>query len=141
MIAEDSKRLEVREIIRDTLAHHGHEGDELLEAPATHAAAAVGGPMTDIVARLRDQCCRLGHDDHGHTNCWLFGRAAAEIERLREENTEPSSAVDGVWVTYYSDRSAVVVFATELEALRHAVELSMQVEFRQFGVDLFRGER
>ena len=25
---------------------------------------------------------RLGHDDHGHTNCWLFGRAAAEIERL-----------------------------------------------------------
>lgn len=38
-------------------------------------------------------------------------------------------------------RSAVVVFATELEALRHAVELSMQVEFRQFGVDLFRGER
>lgn len=172
MTAEDSKRLEVREIIRDTLAHHGHEGDELLEAPATHAAAAVGGPMTDIVARLRDQCCRLGHDDHGHTNCWLFGRAAAEIERLREENTtlrerttpphpmtfipghvgdpafepgptdpEPSSAVDGVWVTYYSDRSAVVVFATELEALRHAVELSMQVEFRQFGVDLFRGER
>ena len=43
--------------------------------------------MTDIVERLRDQCCRLGHDDHGHTNCWLFGRAAAEIERLREENT------------------------------------------------------
>ena len=41
----------------------------------------------DIVARLRDQCCRLGHDDHGHTNCWLFGRAAAEIERLRAENT------------------------------------------------------
>ena len=32
MTAEDSKRLEVREIIRDTLAHHGHEGDELLEA-------------------------------------------------------------------------------------------------------------
>ena len=54
---------------------------------------------------------------------------------------EPSSAVDGVWVTYYSDRSAVVVFATELEALRHAVELSMQVEFRQFGVDLFRGQQ
>jgi hypothetical protein len=43
--------------------------------------------MTDIVERLRDQCCRLGHDDHGHTNCWLFGRAAAEIERLRAENT------------------------------------------------------
>ena len=21
--------------------------------------------MTDIVERLRDQCCRLGHDDHG----------------------------------------------------------------------------
>ena len=41
----------------------------------------------DIVERLRDQCCRLGHDDHGHTDCWLFGRAAAEIERLREETT------------------------------------------------------
>ena len=63
----------------------------------------------DIVARLRDQCCRLGHDDHGHTNCWLFGRAAAEIERLREENT----------------------------TLRERTTPS----HRQFGVDLFRGER
>lgn len=56
--------------------------------------------MTDIVERLRDQCCRLGHDDHGHTDCWLFGRAAAEIERLREENTtlrERTTPFEGVW--------------------------------------------
>ena len=51
----------------------------------------------DIVARLRDQCCRLGHDDHGHANCWLFGRAAAEIERLREETTTLR-----VWVTHHT---------------------------------------
>ena len=63
----------------------------------------------DIVARLRDQCCRLGHDDHGHTNCWLFGRAAAEIERLREENTGRRSVPETVWrdpppLTYWADR-------------------------------------
>ena len=40
--------------------------------------------------QLRGRCCPLGTDDHGHTDCWLFGLAAdriaeqaAEIDRLR----------------------------------------------------------
>lgn len=33
-----------------------------------------------------------------------------------------------IWMAYYSDRSAIVLFETEMEALRHAVEHSMQVK-------------
>lgn len=42
----------------------------------------------------------------------------------------------GVWVAYYSDQSAFVLFETEIEALRHAVEMSMQVKFMTFGTAL-----
>lgn len=40
---------------------------------------------------------------------------------------------DGVWLAYYSDSSAVVPFASELEALRHAISYSMSVRFVRFG--------
>lgn len=41
--------------------------------------------------------------------------------------------VDGVWVAYFTDRSAVVPFASELEALRFAVTRSMDVAFVPYG--------
>jgi hypothetical protein len=43
----------------------------------------------------------------------------------------------GAWVAYYSDRSGAYVFASEIEALRKAVESSMQVRFVKWGEDLF----
>lgn len=43
----------------------------------------------------------------------------------------------GAWVAYYSDRSAAAVFRTELEALRVAVERSMQVKFVTWGEDIW----
>lgn len=43
----------------------------------------------------------------------------------------------GVWLAYYSDRSGAAIFATEIEALRHAVEWSMAVRFVLFGQDVF----
>lgn len=43
------------------------------------------------------------------------------------------SLVIGVWIAYYSDRSAVAVFATEIDALRHAVERRMEVRFQEWG--------
>lgn len=36
--------------------------------------------------------------------------------------TEP----EGVWIAYYPDGSSVVPFATEIEALRYAVEHKME---------------
>lgn len=45
-------------------------------------------------------------------------------------------AADGCWAAYYSDRSGVAIFATEIEALRYAVTNSMQVCFWEFGQDL-----
>jgi hypothetical protein len=42
----------------------------------------------------------------------------------------------GAWVAYYSDYSGISIFASELEALRHAVGKSMTVEFVPWGEDL-----
>jgi len=39
----------------------------------------------------------------------------------------------GVWAVYYADRSAVWVFAREIEALRCAVDKSAQVAWWPFG--------
>jgi hypothetical protein len=39
----------------------------------------------------------------------------------------------GVWVAYYPDLSAVVLFADELECLRHAVENHMEAKFMDYG--------
>jgi hypothetical protein len=43
---------------------------------------------------------------------------------------------DGVWATYYADRSAFLVFGDELAALRHAVAHHMEVTWLPFGIDL-----
>ena len=45
---------------------------------------------------------------------------------------------DGVWVARYGDRSATFVFACEVDALRHAVGMSMDVEFIPWGEDAAR---
>lgn len=41
----------------------------------------------------------------------------------------------GAWLAYYADQSGMAIFASEVEALRYAVEHSMQVTFWQFGTD------
>lgn len=47
----------------------------------------------------------------------------------------------GIWVAYYSDRSGIVAFPTEIEALRYAVKHSCEAGFRSYGVDLFVEEK
>jgi len=42
----------------------------------------------------------------------------------------------GVWVAYYSDRSELAIYATEIDALRRAVDSSMAVAFWEFATDL-----
>lgn len=39
--------------------------------------------MDDLTDQLRTRCCDLGTDDHGHTDCWLYGLAITEIDQLR----------------------------------------------------------
>lgn len=42
---------------------------------------------------------------------------------------------DGVWVAYYYDGSAVVMFANEIDCLRWAVNKQMAVKFIPFDAD------
>jgi hypothetical protein len=44
--------------------------------------------------------------------------------------TDPA---DGAWIAYYLDGSGFVVFATEIEALRHALGTDMDVKFARYG--------
>ena len=47
----------------------------------------------------------------------------------------------GCWVVYYSDRSGIAMFPTEIEALRVAVDRKMECKFVEWGVDPFDGNR
>ena len=54
------------------------------------------------------------------------------MDEPEEDETRPMTEW-GAWVAYYSDMSDVVVFATELEALRYAVAHSMEVVWVRSG--------
>jgi hypothetical protein len=47
----------------------------------------------------------------------------------------------GVWVAYYTDWSGFRVFASEIDALRHAVVNGMSVLFTEWGKDPREVER
>lgn len=59
--------------------------------------------------------------------------ANEQAERLMELFKLPAERLGGCWIAYYSDWSGIAVFGTEIEALRHAVEHSMIVQFFQWG--------
>ena len=42
----------------------------------------------------------------------------------------------GFWLAYWPDLSGLVAFSEEIDALRHAVENSMDVRWIQFDVDI-----
>jgi hypothetical protein len=53
-----------------------------------------------------------------------------------------SETTEGAWVAYNHDGSGVAIFATELDALRHANKYGgMPVIFVHFGEDLHDAER
>ena len=53
------------------------------------------------------------------------------------KNEQPN-VMAGIWLVYYADRSAAVVFDNELEALRYAVENEMKVYYKKYGEQLFK---
>ena len=57
-----------------------------------------------------------------------------EAATMSAESTVPDRS--GVWVAYFHDRSAVVMFGTEIDALRYALDQHMNVKFMQFGETL-----
>lgn len=50
--------------------------------------------------------------------------------------SDETATPGGVWVAYYSDWSGAAIFASEIEALRHAVNMSMSVKFVEWGSDI-----
>lgn len=70
---------------------------------------------------------------------------SARHQRWKAEREEPQdgphphdggTGPEGVWVGHYSDGSAVVPFATEVECLRWAVENCASVAFVPYGVSV-----
>lgn len=63
----------------------------------------------------------------------------AEEERKEQDPSfqaaqpEPVSVLDGLWMAYYEDFSDVLIFGSELEALRYAVNLTMRVKPLELG--------
>ena len=60
--------------------------------------------------------------------------AAHSVDGNPDSEPEPA----GVWMAYYSDGSGWVPFATEIEALRHALGMHMDVKFAAYGDDAWR---
>lgn len=48
--------------------------------------------------------------------------------------------MSGIWIAYYDDWSGFCVFEEEIDALRHAVEHSMNVGFAKWGQSLGSGQ-
>lgn len=84
--------------------------------------------MTHVLTEYGTTSCpvegvRADVDDDG--TCSACGVA------VTERTTDEASA--GVWIARHSDWSGIAVFATEIEALRYAVDHSMQVAFMTWG--------
>lgn len=52
---------------------------------------------------------------------------------MNEGGSLDQAPAPGVWLAYYSDWSAFMVFAAEVDALRYAVAHSMQVAYLRYG--------
>lgn len=48
----------------------------------------------------------------------------------------PVTPARGAWLAYYPDHSGLAIFGDEVEALRYAVEHSMQIIFWEYGQDV-----
>ena len=59
---------------------------------------------------------------------------ADQIELRTESIAVPRLPGDGVWMAFYDDDSSYAAFPSELDALRHAVGNSMEVEFTPWGM-------
>jgi hypothetical protein len=86
--------------------------------------ASAGGPLV---------CLRCGKSsDAPLSDQWSY---------LPEYVTCPGNVPappEGVWLAYNQSGSAVVPFATEIEALRYALGLTYAVKFAEFGDDDWR---
>ena len=47
------------------------------------------------------------------------------------------TAETGCWIAYYADHSGATLFASEIQALRFAIETGMSVKFVEFGADIW----
>ncbi|MFE9099875.1 hypothetical protein [Actinomadura geliboluensis] len=68
---------------------------------------------------------------------WLEQRLARLAAWWHLDAPSTARPATGVWVARYPDRSAAVPFASEIEALRHAVTNHMGVAWVPYGADVF----
>lgn len=88
----------------------------------------------DIVEELRAMACPAGmawtgddpSNDHGHTECLLYHRAADEIERLKDEIERLRSVVDALVKRPFRGSSAerrVRMYGSDWEAVHDALDV------------------
>lgn len=101
-------------------------------------------PITGYRVRCDD--CRWTdlYDERGYAEAAKLGhvnyhRAEAETKALLAQSGRATMADDGVWMTYHYDWSGFALFATEVEALRDAVDKSRVVGFAPYGEDFGGG--
>lgn len=79
-------------------------------------------------------------DDNPHSYDTPTIERGQTVTIMRDEEVTLTD-VKGAWVAYYLDYSEMVPFATEVEALRHAVANGMQVLCLAYGKGLREATR
>lgn len=66
-------------------------------------------------------------DEHGrHYRC-------TRCQLITDDPFPREPCVEGVWISYFDDWSGVSAFASEIDAMRHAVEHGCRVAFAPWG--------
>jgi hypothetical protein len=121
------------------LIRHPDYGDLVSLAAARAAVAHAEGDRVPLITEdgqwywSQERGAFAASDDHdpaGGRSRPVRGGPA--VTARQEGIAQPAG---GVWLAYHGDWSGWVVFAAEIEALRHAVDHSMRVKFLKYGED------
>lgn len=97
---------------------------------ADTAARAINlASLTGLRVEMRhnDRVVNVHYNDTGEQVIAAWDRVGSDVQQ--------KWATGGVWVAYHYDWSGVVVFADEIDCLRHAVSNSMATGWWPFGTE------
>lgn len=95
---------------------------------------------------LRDALVALGFDArlqaaNDHSGQPVAVQVLDQDDKKDTDTEEGEASQPGAWLSYYSDRSGLVLHAAEIDALRQAVRDTAKVTFWPYGTDLGDVER
>ena len=104
----------------------------------------IGPSITGAVGGHCCVCSRVCHHVSPPSYCQTHAPAAAAPTTWPIPNVYPTTVITGTstvstatptgaWIAYHGDMSSFLVFGREVDALRHAVEHSMDVRYVKWG--------